>query len=306
MAFRQVEHWEAYGDPLIGGVGSRVEPLWQGRLRASGWDKKLRRGLAATVVLLLHLVLLWLIIDRFAGGTLPEKMKTRGETTLVLELSGEQALDRQAAARLASLTDQAPVPPNLLSPDTPLDLSTASTFRPEWSVARISAAAVPTEALPPAPAPSLTAGSSLTGSGVGLGAGGAGEGYDPYAGAAPMRRDERTGAGNATAPTPGYGARLLSALGMGASPSAEFMLDQREFNAVVAALHSSLPGVHGSVDIEAKVSVTGQILEARIVRQSGDSLLANAARAALLGRRLFVVRHGAVGVLVFALPQITS
>lgn len=156
--------------------------IWETGGRASafaGADRpvfRFRRGSAAAISFLVHILLLWLFATRLAAGLAQEEEKADDVTGLKLIDIQSQAPEATAAAPAPPA--QSPAPATPLAPA--VDITVANALPPpEWSV---SAIAAPAQAAVAEPAG--TSGS----------AGGEGD-YDPYAGAAPIRADPRSAGG---------------------------------------------------------------------------------------------------------------
>jgi hypothetical protein len=157
----------------------------------------LRKGSATLLSVSVHLLLIWLFINKLTTEILPsDAAGGSGSGLTVIDLSGAPA---ESAAALADTQPTLPA----MQRDPLVDTTIASELPPpEWSVVRIIAPQQPQPMrIAAAPAQSGVGAAAGNRSGNG-GAGAAGSGdapYDPFAGAAPLRRDAR----KCDAPAPG-------------------------------------------------------------------------------------------------------
>jgi hypothetical protein len=304
MSFEKVGNWEEFGNPLVRENRVLVAPNWLDRKMAEGWDWRAKRGGATIITLLVHALLLWLFVTRLSSEVEVSQSAQRGNGTTFFELSGNQAIDEEEAARFAELTD----PVETKRPSEPsssqLDLSAPSDFRPEWTVSRMSVE--PQTQSEPIVAPqAANPGTAPTGAGTGQGTAGGGQGYDPYAGASPLRREDQAVRSNGVRQPQGFGDTARGLLGLGPSTENGLNLIRQEYEAARISAQRIAPGAHGSVEIEVQVSATGTVQDTKIVRLTGDPRAAAALRSALLGRKMFDVQ-GLVSVLTsVTLPQMS-
>lgn len=215
-----------------------------------------------------------------------------------MDLSGLQRADgAQSAAGQASV-QPTPMPENSL-----VEASAPSeTFKPEWTVSKLKIAkAQPTMAVVKATVVSGTA--SVQAGNTGQSAGGGGQGYDPFAGASPQRRDPDSVLAAGSKPAPGFGEQVMDWLGFGKATE-EPILDRRAFEEDIYAIRRALPGVRGQLGIDVVISANGSVLNASV---SGLALGAEGigrVRAALIGRKLFDMRQRADHTMTLSIPVI--
>ncbi len=274
MAFALAQTWNA-AVPSPGGSGTfaRADRAFGGQ------ERYVRRAGAIIFSILVHILLLWALINKLSGGGAGEGAgKGAGDSNLMSfalsdPASAESASDNEARQTPQPRVEQAPV--SEVDATAPTDLPV-----PEWTVSRLP----PT----PSPHPAAASGSALAGASPGLGQPGAGPGrggnsvYDPYAGAAPLRRDDPGASADSS-----LGARVLGFLGFGQADAAGLSLDEAALEAIRSNVERSLPGRRGTVEIMVRVSPTGMVLETSIRGGSAPADAISALRRALIGKRLF-------------------
>lgn len=287
MAFIQVETWSADAFQRIG-APAKPAKLWPwGRVVANGREVPARRAAAVALSLAIHLGAIWLILDTFTTGIGKGEGKGRGDGIVMIDLSGLQSADSVPSPSGAAAPQPIPIP--LLNP---LEASAPSdSFKPEWTISKLQVATTqPVVAVATATPVAKTGPVNAQAGSAGTGAGGGGQGYDPYAGASPQRRDPNAVATTgAASETPGLGARVMSLLGLGASPEPP-VLNKRAFEEATQAIRRALPGVQGRLEISVRISRTGAILDARIKIAALGAQDIKRVRSVLIGRKLFDLR----------------
>lgn len=298
MAFVRVETWSA-DFPSQFGVQPRSRAATAlDRLLADGRDAKIRRVAAIILTLAIHLGLIWLILDRLAPGIGTGEGNGHGDGILVMDLSGLQSTDgAQSDAGQASMQPP-PTPEN-----SPVEASAPSeTFKPEWTVSKLKIAnAQPTMA---AVTPAVVSGAASVRAGnAGQSAGGGGQGYDPFAGASPQRRDPGATLAGGAKQTPGFGEQVADWLGFGKATE-EPVLDRRAFEEAAQAIRRALPGRRGQLEIKVRISDQGSVLSASVGGLALGAEGIGRVRAALIGRKLFDLRRSADHGMTLSIPAI--
>ncbi len=279
MAFVRTETWVVV--PPIPSRGAHF--AWPAALApffSSAAQRRAWRIASTFASLAVHCLLIWFFMTRLVAGTSEGQGSGSGDAIKLFDLSRSSQAEPDAAAAPASETLSLPTPQTAASS---VDL-TIPTLAPlaEWRVSRI---AVPRPVVPwgpsspSAPANSAAQGASGLGQTAGLGRGGGG--YDPYAGAAPMRREEAN-AGLASS-APGIGTRLLGFLGLAKS----IELDRIAFEAIRSSAERTMPRVNGYVLFIVRVSPTGMVLDAGVKDTDLSRPVLVRIRSLIVGRRLF-------------------
>jgi hypothetical protein len=273
-------------------AGSPSASVW---LLAKGRDRHLRRASATSFSVIVHILLIWLFLNKLAGDPGPNEEAERGNGGLLLFALS----DPGSVSAAASATEPLTAPP-ASAWASEADASVAAELPPEWSVSRLPPAPDPLPLRPP-PAP---AASTLSGSALGTGATGAGAGkgdvgeYDPYAGAAPRWREGAQGASNQS-----LGQRLLDFFGVRQAPAAGLTLDAAALESVRRAIAAALPGRQGTAELVVRVSPTGMVLEVKARGGSAPAEARDALGRALVGKRLY--RGSAAEAQTLALPVLS-
>jgi hypothetical protein len=277
MAFALAQTWNAAAPSPSG-----LAPL--GLALSHRQETQLRRAGATAFSILVHILLIWVLLNKLSGGMAGEGEGAGAGNGALMSFA---LSDPASAAASASEPEQVPQPRVERAPVSDVD-STAPTDLPppEWTVSR----------LPPAQSqrPAAASGSAFAGTSAGAGASGAGAGagqggtqvYDPYAGAAPLRMNE-SGAGASSTANMSLGARVLGFLGLDRPAAAGLTLDETALEAIRRAVERSLPGRRGTAEITVRVSPTGMVLEASARGGSAPAEARSALGRALIGKRLF-------------------
>jgi hypothetical protein len=291
MAFVLHQTWDATslyrGEPGT----APASPSMLAPLLADGRDRYAWKTGATLLSLLVHILILWLFLTRLAGN--PGEGGGSGAGSSVLHsfsLSGTSASSSEAPAKAAQMAPPPPAP----AQQSDVDTSAATELAVEWSVSRLPPRAAP----PSEPSSSSTASASaVSAAGASAGGGnGGGEVYDPYAGAAPLRRE----AGQAGAPS--LGERVLGFFGFGSQASGGLTLDEAALEGVRRAVANALPGRRGTAELTVRVSPTGVVLEVSAGRGSAPADARDALGRALIGKRLFL--GSAVDAQTLTLPTL--
>ncbi|HEY5723526.1 MAG TPA: hypothetical protein VIT45_14515, partial [Allosphingosinicella sp.] len=271
MAFVLDQTWDVAapvrGAAAAGAPFSALDPLL-----SNGRDRYAWKTGAILLSILVHILILWLFLTRLAGTA------GDGRHAGILHSFSLSDSSASAAAPGREVVKVPPLPP-AASETSDLDASAETELVPEWSVSR----------LPPRPAPpnaqSSPASASTAGStpGAAAGSGGrAGGVYDPYAGAAPLRRER--GAGSQA---PSLGERVLGFFGFGSRSFGGLTLDEVVLEAARRAVAGRISGRGGTADLIVRVSPTGVVLEVSMVSGSAPPDARDALARALVGKRLF-------------------
>lgn len=251
MAFKQIETWQALPAPPV------AHPL----LGTPG----VRRGAAIATSALVHAGLLWLFATRLVSAPSPEAPFASRPIT-VLALSGP----REDGSEAGKAAKEMRSPPPPVAPPSEIETTAPSPLPPpEWSISRIRVA---TEATATAPATALAAAGTL---GAGMGNGGGG--YDPYAGAVPMRR------------APASSGRLS--------------YDRALLEGLRSQIIAALPGLSGTADVHVRLSQDGVVIAAA---QAGGTAPARAKEMLchlLLGKKIAAPLAGAATTSALRLPR---
>lgn len=270
MAFITLDKW--HEDGL-----SRRVPAWHAaRLRpepllGDGGFALARKGSATLLSLALHSVLIWVLISRLADRPDQSAMQGSSDTGLtIIDLSGQSshAQDNGPHTRLSRVQV------------TELEATTATNLpKLEWAISRIS---IPIDVAQPRIA-QVDKGIGEQANPVGQTSGEAGSSargdapYDPFAGAAPLRRNDH-----------------LLALAAAAAESAsikdsgplEAFLDRRVLQAIAEQV-SWMPGSRGTVELIIRVTSGGVVFSAEATGGTAPAKAKERLRAALLGKRIY-------------------
>ena len=320
VAFELVEHWAGDTESPWQHANPPRVPTAFDALLANGRDVKARRVVAFVVTAVAHIWLLWLLFNAFSHSIGEGQGQKRGDGITLIDLSG--SISGGAPANPAVQVDVAsPAPP---VPATPVEASAPSVLKSEWQVSRLRAPASPIDVMPAAPALAAATGGSGSVSGIGAGVGGGGgQGYDPYAGAAPMwkhdtdqgltqpqRQPQSTQGAVAGAspsqPAKSWRARVAGWLGFeGATANnAGIALDRAALDAALNTARRAAPGAIGTVRVMVQVSLAGNVIGVTVLGGSADPRGRDAMVAALLGRKLFAVAKGGQPSAEIELPEI--
>ena len=307
MAFVQTATWEVSDQRRAQSAAIQPISYLFDRLLANGRDFYASRALSAILAGLIQILLIWLfLLSQVRSNSVPSSQGAGARGIAMLDLS--KPIDATPAG--ASAPQQ---PASAMTPQAPptaqqslVDASISPIARPEWSVSKIivtrpsPAPVTPSKSAAPlaSAANGAASGTGRAGTQWGSGGGGSGSGYDPNAGAAPLRRDDPSSGAYALAPSPppSIGAKIMDFLGLStpATPPATFDLDQAALATARADAAGRLKGARGSVVFAVRISPTGMVLDAVIKRSTLSRTAAMAVRAAILGRRLYLPR-GPVG-----------
>jgi hypothetical protein len=261
-------------------------------LLADGRDLYLRRSGATLFSILVHVLLLWLFISRLAGNAGDGDAIGAGNGRLNSFSLSDPA---SAAPSSSSEARQAPQPRPAAQTASDIDATAATELPPEWTVSRL-----PAEARPRSQASSESAAADAPvgpgGAGAGAGQGGS-DVYDPYAGAAPLRRERDAAA------APSIGERVLGFFGFGPASAGGLTLDETALEAIRRAASRSLPAGGGTVELEVRVSPTGMVLMAQMRGGSAPREAGEALAKALIGKRLY--RGSAADAQTLFLPPLS-
>jgi hypothetical protein len=228
----------------------------------AGRDLRLGKSAGTVLTVLIHIVLLWVFATRLgeAPGLVEPQPKPTEVVNLTMLTAPEPAPEPPAAA--AAKAAPAQIPPAV--PVT-VNVSAASQLPPpEWTVSRI-ASALPAQNGPLSAAPGGGSG-AVAGGGV----------YDPFAGAAPLRK-------------PGSLVRDASINGMvPVGTESSFRLDDAMFAQLRAALAKAHPQVRGTVELNLSVSADGTVLAARPQGGSIAAAIGKDVAGRIVGKRLFL------------------
>lgn len=255
MAFVLADTWREEA-----GAGALAAPPLFPALAANGRDRYWARSGGILLTLGVHLLLLWLLLSRLSGSLDPAASAVERPVPMTFTLS-----QAGASAPQALITPVHPPPP---AQQSELDATVPDALLPvEWTVARIALPEPARDSAAPPPSPQQP---SAGGGGIGAsgtGAGGAGV-YDPFAGAAPLRRErvgDRPASGNA----------------------APLALNRQLLDSVQRKLYRSHPGARGTVTLTVRVSPDGVVVEAIPRGGTASAGAKEALRRALIGLRLF-------------------
>ena len=246
MAFVRLDSWDAgYSRALSAYANVTV----QIRNVPESLERRLRHGTAMLLATLVQLALLWAFATKLGGISVERPIETMPANVLnVFQISEQDAAEAPAAAS-ASVAAEAAAPPQ-----QEVDASTETELPPpEWALVRLPPQ--PRSRAEAAPSTRGGAGSATAGGGV----------YDPFAGAAPMRREETGGERSAGG----------------------FILDRAALEALLRRAARSLGGVGGTVEFLVGVSAEGVVVEAHPAGGSAGDEIGRRLAPALVGQRLF-------------------
>ena len=126
--------------------------------------------------------------------------------------------------------------------------------------------------------------------GAGASAGTGEAAYDPYAGAAPLRRPEPA-AGGVVA----MAERLIAMAAAAPGGGSGLELDTGALETIRIAVARSLRSGHGSAELSVRVAPDGRVLEAIALGGTASPAAKVALQRALLGSRLYRSRAGGAG-----------
>jgi hypothetical protein len=288
LAFVELEVWDAKRERRAGRGAQPAPPALLPHLTKSQ-DRTLRYGSAGLISACVHVLLLWVLATRLTGGLASEAFAEKTSQPMTL-LDLAAAPSPPADASEPEKSTQAPSPQPEPRP-VEVDRTIANEIPPpEWTIASL-------RAIPSQPGPPAQAASGALGAGASTGTGEAA--YDPYAGAAPLRRPEPS-AGGVIA----VAQRLVGMAAAGPLSSAGLELDTGVLEQIRIAVARSLKGGHGSAELSVRVAPDGRVLEAIALGGTASPAAKAALQRALLGSRLYRRRAGGTGTesLMLRLP----
>lgn len=293
MSFVLHRTWDAIDPSRAGTGGASPVPALSGLL-SDGRDRYAWKTGATMLSILVHILILWLFLTRLAGN--PGDGSGPGSAILhSFSLSDSSA---SAATPAREVLEVPPLPPAAVQPSE-IDSSAETELEPEWSVSRLPPRpAPPSTRSSPDPAASASTAGSAPGTGTAGSGSGGGEVYDPYAGAAPLRRER----GGASSGTPSLGDRMLSFFGFGSPSAGGLTLDEEALDAVRRSVAERLPGRRGTAELIVRVSPTGVVLEVSALSGTAPPEARDALGRALIGKRLFL--GNAVDAQTLSLPTL--
>lgn len=252
MAFILAETWREEA-----GAGALSAPSLFPAFSANGRDHYWAKSGGVLLTAGVHAFLLWLVVTRLSGTLDPAAPPLQRPVPMTFALT-----PGGAAAAQPLPTPVLPPPP---AQQSELDASVPDALPPpEWTVARIALPEAAEDRAAPPQRQQLSAGAG--GSGLsGSGAGGAGV-YDPFAGAAPLRREAASGP---------------------QASGATLALNRPLLDSVRRALGRSHPGARGTVTLSVRVSPDGMVVEATPRGGTAPAEAKEALRRAVIGLRLF-------------------
>jgi hypothetical protein len=271
MAFLLDRTWDQSDLPLDSAGGSAAFAPFL----ANGHGRNISRACATLLSAIVHVVLIWMLLNRLAGDPGPGETARAGQRGLMqFDLSDGAPASGSAEQRLVRL--EAPV-------TSEVDVSIASDLPPpEWTVSQLPPAADPQRPSRASTADAgLGAASGVGGTGAGEGPG-RGGGYDPYAGAAPQWRSSEDRAEDRSP-----GGRVLGFAGLGQPSTGGLVLDEAVLEAIRRGVAGAWPGRAGTVELVLRVSPTGMVLEAKARSGSAPADVMDAFARALIGKRLY-------------------
>jgi len=298
MAFVQVETWRAAPVPRAAMLHAASVPGPLQVALANGRDIYLRRIFATGISIIVHLCLIWFLIHRLSDGTGTGSAAGEGTGEMTtIDLTGPKALE--VALPATAQTQAQAAPPSALVASE-MDLSRPADLPlPEWSVSSIRVERAPAPVSPQAaPSNAQSATAAAGGGATGNAAGGHGAGYDPYAGAAPMRRE-----GSAPAVRSVIG-QMLDFVGFGEGAEGGLELDKTLLETALRAANRAYPKARGTVLFVVHVSPTGVALAIDVKKGNASPEGTSALRKALLGKRLFLVKSAMPAPKLVSLPPI--
>jgi hypothetical protein len=269
MAFALHQTWNSavLPDRAAGRLGGQV-----GAIASVGLSPATGRAVATLLSIVVHILLIWILLNRLVAAAPPDDVREPPASPMILiDLGG---VPSPSTGRAQSR----PEPKQPQQATAQVDASTPSAApNPEWTMTRLTGA-------PAMPAGDEGGGSSGSGRGeVGPG------GYDPYAGAAPLRRGD--GLARPERRVPG----LLS-------DDADLAIDQAVLEAARRLVAAKLPGQAGTVEVTVRVSATGVVIEAAAHSGSAPLAAREALAKALIGKRIYREAVSSPGI--FTLPTV--
>ncbi len=231
-------------------------------------DPRVFRVGAVAISLLIHSAILWWFVSRLDVSERPEEnLGSAGGFLTVVDLA---ATSTPAASANAVSKEQAPSKPEI-------DLSDSTTLPVEWSMVSIKLprSEPVSQSAPSAAAAVTTSGSVSIGAQAGSGNDGTGAGsggYDPYAGAAPMR-DAQSSYSAPPRPDPGGSSHLI----------------ETNFRELQSALLRKYPRTKGVIILTVNVSQAGIVTAVTKVDGNFRGLSLAALRQDFAGKQLFTV-----------------
>lgn len=262
-----------------------------------------RRPAAMALAVLLHVFLVWVLLNRMGMGAGEAPGGGGGSVLTMINLTDSAAdLEETPQEQTAQLS-------STVTPPQPAEAEPDVESPAEWSITKIGvtrSTALPPSKPSPAPPPTMAANAEDAPGHTG-GASGGGDIYDPYAGASPMRRDERHAGGLASRgpAAPGLADRILNALGLGGAATDMPQINQPVLDRMKRAVRHRFPAVRGSVDLAARISPTGQVLELIVRREDVGSEVLALIRQEMIGRALFAVQSHTTGPSLVDLPRLS-
>jgi hypothetical protein len=314
MAFSQVATWQHTTQAQSAESNETTKTDILAFLRGNKHGRFISRAFAASLSVAIQLLLLWALSEWRPQQTTTTANREGGSITIIglaTPIASDSA--NSGAPHSPPLAPKVPIAQSIV------ELSSPPIPTPEWSVQQIAAPVVAPKIPLPAAPPSMPGVSNSptavgTGSGVAVQSpGGSSDVYDPYAGAAPARRDDArvTNAGPGLAPpppspspSPSLGGRFMTMLGYPNPAPAFFDLDRRALDAVEQEIQSRLRGAHGTVIFAVRISPRGIVLDAMPKSGISNPRLTSTLQATLRGKRLFIPRAGTTSSATIDLPII--
>lgn len=260
----------------------------------SPWRERLARGrtagqnrrLAGTATsLCIHALLIIGLLEWRDVSLRPQFGDTPGTAMILMRFA-----DTKVGQGDALVPQPAPVPsaesePVTAKTPTDLDLSASETTSPEWLVATGATASHPTSAPD-------TSGGSPTSS------------YDPYAGAAPLRRYSESNPLPVSAATPPpQVAAPASRLGPANSHSV-FELDEKQFDAFRRDARKTLGNLHVTVRLRVRAAPDGVVVEVEVTSGKLDPQAQATLAGLIVGRSMFILSEPSATSAVIDLPPL--
>jgi len=269
MSFAVTEFWNVNKKSAFRIFFDAVSETFASDLIPTQYSKNVRRTISGALTVILHIgVLFFMIFSVFDGVSLSDTVGNgaKNQGLSVFDLQDDPAASDSDSGEVLTKNPADKIAEQQVKNQTELDTSIQTVS--EWSVSSMQVSVRRPR--------SVESSNNIANQGI-VGSESSGDSgvYDPFAGAAPNRKDKKR-SGAATA--------ILEDIVDFVSGSD---LERRLFEDWLAQLRTRLPRSHGDVMLAVKVSGDGKVTSARLLGGSASPQVKFFIRNAILGERLF-------------------